>query len=417
MSSAPATPIPKEGVESPKAGKGKAKASPKKAPMKAAKAVASPKKTAMKAVASPKTAAMKSAIAAKATAMKAKAKASVKAKAGTSKAAKGVGKGQMDPAGKENEGDGNPIKRPAAAKGSLKDLQVRLLEAAAADSDKDEDHEEEEEAEDEDDVEVDNEGTTRDRCKRDKFHTLLSQNKLPGHITDMWFKGVQNEKNKRGFKTKIINALFERDTKGRLIMKPEAPFFTSYKQTQERKSFGVEQTGLPRGVFRGMYFQNSEEALQEALDNNEVEVVTQGGRDWYSFIRLRKTHEVSKLGNQKIVTQQKKIDGDACKSLEDAWDQLDWGFKPKASSNINKNDTKNINAAAPLAIQDAAADHVYFAKVESLFSDAKGALERLQKDLMKLAPLVASDPKHAQSVSLYCIVSNSAHTSSIFCCC
>jgi hypothetical protein len=122
----------------------------------------------------------------------------------------------------------------------------------------------------------------------------------------MWFKGVQNEKNKRGFKTKIINALFERDSKGRLIMKPEAPFFTSYKQTQERKSFGVEQTGLPRGVFRGMYFQNSEEALQEALDNNEIEVVTQGGRDWYSFIRLSKTHEVSKLGNQKIVTQQKK---------------------------------------------------------------------------------------------------------------
>jgi hypothetical protein len=103
--------------------------------------------------------------------------------------------------------------------------------------------------------------------------------------------------------------------------------------------------------------------------------------------------------------------------LEDAWDQLDWGFKPKAASNINKTDTKSIKPAAPLAIQDAAADQVYFAKVESLFSDAKGALERLQKDLMKLAPLVASDPKHAQSVSFYCIVSNSAHTSSIFCCC
>jgi hypothetical protein len=56
-------------------------------------------------------------------------------------------------------------------------------------------------------------------------------------------------------------------------------------------------------------------------------------------------------------------------------------------------------------------------RLSHFFSDAKGALERLQKDLMKLAPLVASDPKHAQSVSFYCIVSNSAHTSSIFCCC
>ena len=50
MSSAPGTPIPQEGVGSPKANKGKAKASPKKNPMKAAKAVASPKTVAMKKV-------------------------------------------------------------------------------------------------------------------------------------------------------------------------------------------------------------------------------------------------------------------------------------------------------------------------------------------------------------------------------
>jgi hypothetical protein len=318
--------------------------------------------------------------------MKAKAKASVKAKAGTSKAAKGVGKGQMDPAGKENEGDGNPIKRPAAAKGSLKDLQVRLLEAAADDSDKGEDlEEEEEEAEDEEeDDEVDNEGTTtRDRCKRDKFQMLLSQNKLPGHITDMWFKGVQNEKNKRGFKTKIINALFERDSKGRLIMKPEAPFFSSYKQTQERKSFRDTHTGLPRGVFRGLYFQNSEEALQEALDNNEVEVVTFSGKDWYTFSRPNNAHDVSKLGT---------------------------------ISDSKKTEPRSIKHAAPLAFQDAAADPVYVAKVEPFFTDAKGALERLLNDVMELAPLVSSDPKHSISLLFYCIVLHSAHTSYMFCC-
>lgn len=221
MSSAPGTPIPTEGVGSPKANKGKAKASPKKAPTKAVKAVASPK-----------TAAMKKAIAAKASATKAKAKASVKAKAGSSKVAKaGSSKEPSSPAkgkgsaGKDDEDDVNPIKRPAVAKGSIKDLNKRLLEAAAG-SDKGEDSQEEEEAEEEDgEGQGDDVDSVRDRRKRDKFNTLLSQNKLPGHIIEMWFKGVQNEKNHRGFKTKMINALFERDSKGRLIMKPEAPFF------------------------------------------------------------------------------------------------------------------------------------------------------------------------------------------------
>ena len=409
MATAPGTPTPKEGVGSPKAPM-KTKASPKKAPMKAfVKAVASPKKVSMKAavkaVASPKKSAMKA---------KAKAKASGKAKA---KVAKSVVKSSKESAGKDDEGDGNPIKRPAAAaKGSIKDLNKRLLEAATC-SDKGEDQEEEEEelGEEGEDAEEEDADEPRDRCKKQKFDTLLAQNKLPGHITEIRFKGVENEKIKRGFKTKIINALFERDSKGKLIMRPEAPFFHSYKQTLERKSFGVEQTGLPRGVFRGMYFQNSEEALQEALNNNEVEVVTKGGRDWYSFIRLTKTHEVSKLGAQKLVTQDKKIEAGACKELEDAFDKLDWGFKSKVTPDIAKTETK-LKPAAPLAIQDAV-DQVYFAKVEPLFSDAKNALERLQKDLMKLAPLVASDPKHSQSVLFYCIVLHSVHPSSIFSCC
>jgi len=232
MATAPGTPITKEGVGSPKAPM-KVKASPKKAPMKAfVKAVASPKKVpmkaAVKAVASPKKSAMKA---------KAKAKASGKAKA---KVAKSDVKSSKESAGKDDEGDGNPLKRPAAAaKGSIKDLNKRLLEAATC-SDKGEDQEEEEEeelGEEGEDAEEEDADEPRDRCKKQKFDTLLAQNKLPGHITDMWFKGVQNEKNKRGFKTKIINALFERDSKGKLIMRPEAPFFSFLQADSREKVF------------------------------------------------------------------------------------------------------------------------------------------------------------------------------------
>jgi hypothetical protein len=239
----------------------------------------------------------------------------------------------------------------------------------------------------------------RDRCKKQKFDTLLAQNKLPNHITDMWFQGSKSVKNKRDFQTKIINNLFHRDTSGKLIMKPEAPFFSSYKQTVEKNAFKVEQVGVPRGVFKGMYFQNSEEALQEAIDNGEVEVVTQGGKDWYSFISLKKTHEVSKVSGQKVVGQQKKIDADACKGMDEAFEKLDWSFQPKARSESSIADAK-VRHPQPLAIQDAPIDDAYLSKAEPLLAEAKCALERLQKELMKLAPLVASDPKFSTSVSI-----------------
>jgi len=370
MSAAPGTHIPKEGIESPKANKG----------------VASPKTDAMKAVALPKTAAMKKAIAAKASAMKAQAKASVNAKAGSSKVAEGVGKVPKESAspvkgkgsaGKDDEGDANPIKMPAAAKGSVKDLNKRLLEADAG-SDKGDDAEEE-----------DGEGKgdvvygRRDQRKNREFLRLLSENKLPSHIMQMWLNDVDNETFKMRFKTMIVNNLFVTDSRGTLIMTPDAPFFISYKQTQERKSFRDTHTGLPRGVFRGLYFQNSEEALQEALDNNEVEVVTFSGKDWYTFSRPNNAHDVFKLGT---------------------------------ISDIKKTEPRSIKHAAPLVFQDAAADPVYVAKVEPFFTDAKAAFERLLNDVMELAPLVSSDPKHSISVLFFCIVLHSAHTSYMFCC-
>ena len=43
-------------------------------------------------------------------------------------------------------------------------------------------------------------------------------------------------------------------------------------------------------------------------------------------------------------------------------------------------------------------DDAYFSKVESLLSDGKGALEKLNRDLLKLVPLVATDPNNGASV-------------------
>ena len=331
---------------------------------------------------------------------KGSAKAKVKASAKVS--AKGSAKAKVSAPKAEEKAEetpGNieddkpkPIKKP---KLTLKDLNQSLLAAAkekmAADADSDSDPEDMSE---EDDAEG-----RRDRCKSQKFSTLLSQNKLPKHIVDMWFQGAKDQKQPRQYRTKIINTLFDRDERGKLVMKPEAPFFSAYKETTEKKSFGVTQTGLPKSVFKGMYFQNSELALQDAIAQEDVEVVVQGGKEWYSFITLEKKHQVSKSSGQKVVGQEKKIDADTCKGMDKAFDKLDWDFQSIGSGGSS---SCKPEVQHNLAIQDVPLDEGYFQQVQSLLLDAKNALEKLSKDLLKVAPLVSQDPKHSAMVFSGC---------------
>ena len=370
----------------------------------------------MKTVASPKTAAMKKA----ATKAVAKMKASGKAKAKASASSSKKNGAEDDDVKKDDEGNNDPKRKAAtkvvakkkasgkakakaspktaASKGTVKDISKRLLEAATHVKDEAEENDDEnddENADADDDDEVDGMDGKRDRRKKQKFNSLLAQNKLPSHIVDMWTQGVKGSKNQREFKTKIINSLFSRDNKGKLVMKPEAPFFTAYEETVERKSFGVTQTGLPNGVFKGMYFQNSETALQHAIDNEEAQVVEHAGKEWYSFITLQKSHEVSKTGHQKVVTHEKKLDKESCKELDAAFERLEWDFKVKAN---NPSASSKPEVQAALALQDAPVGDAYFSKVESLLSDGKGALEKLTRDLLKLVPVVAGDANNGASV-------------------
>ena len=81
-------------------------------------------------------------------------------------------------------------------------------------------------SEDDDGSDPEDEGVDvkRDRCKKQKFDTLLAQNKLPHHITDMWFQGSKSVKNKRDFQTKIINNLFHRN-QWQVNHETRGPFF------------------------------------------------------------------------------------------------------------------------------------------------------------------------------------------------
>jgi hypothetical protein len=67
---------------------------------------------------------------------------------------------------------------------------------------------------------------------------------------------------------------------------------------------------------------------------------------------------------------------------------LQWGFKRVANPAVGSGSSSDL-----LAIKDEPHDEM-FDKVKAILEDAKGALERLSKDTMKMAPHFLLDQKH-----------------------
>ena len=266
-------------------------------------------------------------------------------------------------------------KKKATANKSVKGVQKRLLEATARD-----------EVEQTEDGDAD--GEVRDRSKQQKFEMMLAKNQLPAHIVEMWSRAQDDEKNPRKFKTKLINSLFNRDEHGKLSMTPHAPFFAAYRETFEKKRFSHKEKALPKGIFIGRYFGNDEAAFVRSLEEGEIEQVEVAGKIWYSVKSLEASHDKYKLETQKLTQTEKKVDANVCKGLVDAFDNLQWGFKRVANPAVGSGSSSDL-----LAIKDEPHDEM-FDKVKAILEDAKGALERLSKDTMKMAPHFLLDQKH-----------------------
>ena len=285
------------------------------------------------------------------------------------------GKTKKATAAKPDDEKKKESKTKAANPKSVKGVQKRLLEASV----------EEQAEEEEDDAE---DGELRDRSKQQKFEMLMAKNQLPAHIVEMWSRAQDDQKNPRKFKTKLVNALFNRDENGKLSMTPHAPFFAAYRETFEKKQFSAKEKALPRGIFIGRYFGNDEAAFLRSLAQGEIEQVDVAGKEWYSVRSLESSHDKYKLETQKLTQTEKKVDAKVCEGLVEAFDNLQWGFNRVANPAIG-----SARSAAVLAIQDLHQDDM-FDKVREVLEDAKSALERLSKETMKMAPTFLSDQKN-----------------------
>ena len=222
----------------------------------------------------------------------------------------------------------NAKPKPAPKKAApVRDLKRRLMEGADNAFKQEERHDDEDdEADDDENESLGDKTDTRDRCKKQKFEALMKQGKLPANIIKQYENGIENNKQVRKFKTQFVNTLFERDSKGKLVMMPNAPMFQAWKETSTSLKFHDRQTGLPKRVFMGKYFGNSEQALNEAIAADEVQVMKYDGQDWYVFRTLKLDQIQGKTHDQKLLVAEKHLEKSGCKQVMDAFDSVNFDF-------------------------------------------------------------------------------------------
>ena len=153
---------------------------------------------------------------------------------------------------KDEAEDGEPeTKKKPAASGSMNKAINELKHGLrSSSSKKDEDDNEEESGGEEE------ESHLRDKGKSIKFNSM--RRSLPAHIIHLYDTEALSKPSPREFRTQVIHQLFTKLKNGRYYLNAEKPMFQEAKKLYERKYGKDSETGLPKSVLKGFYFQNIE---------------------------------------------------------------------------------------------------------------------------------------------------------------
>lgn len=123
----------------------------------------------------------------------------------------------------------------------------------------------------------------RDKGKAIKFAAMKS--KLPQHIVDLYDRESASHASPRSFKTLIINKLFKKLPSGRFQLCTNDPMFVEAKTLFEKKYSNDKEKSLPKSIMRGLYFQGSEAAFQDAVNAGDIYSWTneEDGKEYWSF--------------------------------------------------------------------------------------------------------------------------------------
>ena len=213
----------------------------------------------------------------------------------------------------------------------------------------------------------------RDLAKTRKYKRMADANAIPQHISEM-----MDAAKTRAEKTAIINQLFDKDSKGKLLMRAEKPVFKS-GATATNEKFGKDQTvGKPWDVFLWESFGGNNEALQSAVANGSVQSWTQDGVKFAGYRTTKAGIEKSVSNVHQMESGETEVSQDTYKALNKAFSSMAWSFA----------DEEEGEAPGPLPAQGSKVKAVEHAgltsSMKALLDEAKGAQERLHATAMKL---------------------------------
>ena len=202
------------------------------------------------------------------------------------------------------------LKRPAS---SINDT-ISKLQKGVSKTDLDEGSEHSEEDDDK-----------RDKAKGQKYQKMKSA--LPDHVIDLIEKQSQKASSPRLFKTQIINKLFKRNPDGRLELNLDDDVFSEHRKIYSKKFSKEKETAYPESILRGLYFNNSQDALDRAKQAGEVVAVEgSNGKTLWAFESLSRGVENAKVEEQRLASS-KKVSKEQAKMLAQCFAEVGWSWR------------------------------------------------------------------------------------------
>ena len=153
---------------------------------------------------------------------------------------------------------------------------------------------------------------SRDKGMALKYANLHKAGKLPAFVSHLVEEESKKAASSRQFKTFVINRLFDRQPDGSLRLNLGSPLLQEAEELYSRTYARKAEKALPKSIMRGLYFGNSQEAMDKALAEGEIAETTEEGKKYYSFTSFEVATEQGKNTSHKMSRQSNLSQQDCC---------------------------------------------------------------------------------------------------------
>ena len=213
----------------------------------------------------------------------------------------------------------------------------------------------------------------RDFAKARKFKRMSDAQAIPDHIQEAMDKAKTRQD-----KSRIINELFEKDSKGALIMKAEKPFFNNVK-TASHSKVGKDMTkAIPYDVFLMKTFRGDEAALTAAVEKGAVVTWLQDGLRFAGYRVTTAGVKKSVEDTHQVGSEAQDISQDTYKTLSKAFNSMAFVFGDTDTPGQTTSMSSNAASSEPAVLKELTEP------MKALVQDAKSSMERLAASGMKM---------------------------------